>query len=189
MKNSWFTQTEVFLLHEIVARLDRHARRHVLDSRGVSYPEFLIAMAVREMAQPTQGEVGDLLDMSKSLVSQRVSALLAKGFVAQRRDAASRRHVRLELTAAGRQALEQIYRELANNASRLFGILGSSRPQFMQSLCRLRDALIAEDARDAQNDTEQERPKQGRSKQDQSKSLRVRAPQPPATRHFAGRKR
>jgi DNA-binding MarR family transcriptional regulator len=193
MKNSWFTQTEVFLLHEIVARLDRIARRRVLDAKGVSYPEFLVAMAVREMAQPTHSEVGDLLDMSKSLVSQRVTGLLAKGFVAQRRDAQNRRLVRLELTAAGQEALEQIYQELASNASRLFGILGSSRPQFMQSLCRLRDALIAEDARDVQNGTaneaDQEKRKQRRSKQERPKPIRVRAPQPPATRRFAGRKR
>lgn len=187
MKNSWFTQTEVFLLHEIVARLDRIARRRVLDAKGVSYPEFLVAMAVREMAQPTHSEVGDLLDMSKSLVSQRITGLLAKGFVAQRRDAQNRRLVRLELTAAGQQALEQIYQELASNASRLFGILGSSRPQFMQSLCRLRDALIAEDAQDAQNDQEKRKP--SRSKQERPKPTRVRAPQPPATRRFAGRKR
>jgi DNA-binding MarR family transcriptional regulator len=125
--------------------------------------------------------------MSKSLVSQRVTGLLAKGFVAQRRDAQNRRLVRLELTAAGQQALEQIYQELASNASRLFGILGSSRPQFMQSLCRLRDALIAEDAQDAQNDQEKRKPR--RSKQERPKPTRVRAPQPPATRRFAGRKR
>ena len=78
MKNSWFTQTEVFLLHEIVARLDRIARRHVLHAKGISYPEFLVAMAVREMAQPTHGEVGELLDMSKSLVSQRVGRLVGQ---------------------------------------------------------------------------------------------------------------
>ena len=66
MKNSWFTETEVFLLHEIVARLDRLARRRVLDARGVSYPEFLVAMAVRELPEPTHGEVGELLDISKS---------------------------------------------------------------------------------------------------------------------------
>ena len=52
MKNSWFTQTEVFLLHEIVARFDRLAPRHVLEAKGISYPEFLVAMAVRELPQP-----------------------------------------------------------------------------------------------------------------------------------------
>ncbi len=146
MRNSWFTQTEVFLLHEIVARLDRLARERVLDAKGISYAEFLVAMAVREMVQPTHGDVGDLLDMSKSLVSQRVAGLLAKGFVVQQRDAQNRRQVRLELTVVGRKALEQIYQELAHHASKLFDALGSSRPQFLRSLRRLRDALVAADA-------------------------------------------
>src|SRR5208337_4860343 len=146
MEKSWFTQTEAFLLHEIVARLDRLARKRVLDAKGVSYPEFLVAMAVREMARPTHGEVGDLLDMSKSLVSQRVTGLLAKGFVLQRRDEQNRRQVKLELTVKGQGALEEIYRELANNASRIFNVLGASRPDFLMSLRRLRDALAAEEA-------------------------------------------
>ncbi len=151
MTNSWFTQTEVYLLHEIVGRLDRWARKHVLDARGISYGEFLVAMAVREMAQPTHGEVGAMLDMSKSLVSQRVGGLLAKGFIVQRRDAQNRRQVQLELTAPGQEALEQIYQELANNASRLFDVLRASRPQFLQSLRRLKEVLIAVDLPDAEN--------------------------------------
>jgi DNA-binding MarR family transcriptional regulator len=146
MEKSWFTQTEAFLLHEIVTRLDRLARKRVLDAKGVSYAEFLIAMAVREMARPTHGEIGDLLDMSKSLVSQRVTALVAKGLVVQRRDERSRRHVRLELTAPGQAALEEIYSELATNAERIFGALGAARAQFLQSLHDLQHALAAAEA-------------------------------------------
>jgi DNA-binding MarR family transcriptional regulator len=143
MNNSWFTQTEVFLLHEIVTRLDRMARTRVLDRRGFTYAEFLVAMAVNEMAQPTHGEVGELLDMSKSLVSQRVASLLAKGFLIQIRDGENRRQVRLELTKAGQQALDGSYDQLAGEAETLLDVLGPSRPQFLQSLRRLRDAVAA----------------------------------------------
>jgi DNA-binding MarR family transcriptional regulator len=146
MDNSWFTQTEVFLLHEIVTRLDRMARTRVLDSRGFTYAEFLVAMAINEMAQPTQGEVGELLDMSKSLVSQRVASLLAKGFVIQTRDSENRRQVRLVLTKTGRQALEGAYDQLAGNAETLLDVLGPARPQFLQSLRRLRDAIALAEA-------------------------------------------
>ena len=140
-RNSWFIETEVFLLHEVVARLDRLARRRVLDENGLTYAEFLLAMAVNELQRPTQAEVGELLDMSKSLVSQRVGGLLAKGFVVQQRDAGNRRHVRLDLTPAGRRTLDQVYQGLAGNAESLFEVLGPSRPQFLQSLRRLRDAI------------------------------------------------
>ncbi|MGA2494650.1 MAG: MarR family winged helix-turn-helix transcriptional regulator [Roseiarcus sp.] len=146
-RNSWFIETEVFLLHEIVARLDRLARKRVLDAVGLSYGEFVLAMAVNEMERPTQAEVGELLDMSKSLVSQRVGGLLAKDFIVQRRDAENRRQVRLDLTPTGRRALEQVYQRLAGNAENLFNVLGPSRPQFLQSLRRLRDAIAAVEGR------------------------------------------
>jgi len=145
-RNSWFVETEVFLLHEIVARLDRLARKRVLDSVGLSYGEFVLAMAVNEMERPTQAEVGELLDMSKSLVSQRVGGLLAKDFIIQQRDAGNRRQVRLDLTPTGRRTLETIYAQLAGNAEKLFDVLGPTRPQFLQSLRRLRDAVAAVEA-------------------------------------------
>jgi len=145
-KNSWFTETEVFLLHEIVARLDRLARKRVLDAIGLSYAEFVLAMAVNEMERPTQADVGALLDMSKSLVSQRVGGLLAKGFLVQQREPENRRQVRLELTAAGRRTLETIYEQLTGAAANIFDVLGPSRPQFLQSLRRLRDALEVAEA-------------------------------------------
>ena len=84
--------------------------------------------------------------MSKSLVSQRVATLAAKGLIVQRRDERNRRHVRLELTEAGQAALEEIYRELTSNAERLFGILGDERARFLQSLRVLQAALAAEEA-------------------------------------------
>ena len=147
MKHSWFTETEVFLLHEIVTRLDRLARERVLEASGITYAEFLVAMAVNEMEQPTQAEVGELLDMSKSLVSQRVSALMAKKLLVQERDAENRRQVHLALTAKGKAILASIYQQLAGNAAPIFEVLGSSRAQFLQSLRSVRDAVVDAEAR------------------------------------------
>ncbi len=146
MKKSWFTETEVFLLHEIVGRLDRIARTRVLEARGISYPEFLVAMAVRELTEPNHGDVGELLDMSKSLVSQRVASLVAKGMMVQNPDKENRRQMRLELTPSGRKLLEQVYRELAEQASQLFDVLGTGRTRFRQALQLLREALAEEEA-------------------------------------------
>jgi hypothetical protein len=53
--------------------------------------------------------------------------------------------VRLELTAAGQKALEQIYQELASNASKVFDVLGPSRPQFLNALRLVQAALLAVD--------------------------------------------
>ena len=146
MNDAWFSKTEVFLLHEIVARLNRLAQRRVLEPGGVSYAEFLVALAVLELDEPTQSEVGDWAEMSKSVVSQRVGTLLAKGFVEQRRETIDRRQVRLALTPLGQETLEAMCQQLAANSSKLLDLLGPGREQFRRSLTMLRQALIHEEA-------------------------------------------
>ncbi len=141
MAKSWFIDTEVFLLHEIVALLDGLARKRVLEPLGLTYAEFLVAMSALEFDAPTQSEVGFRLEMSKSLVSQRVASLVEKDILRQRRDPANRRQVRLELTENGARVLERVYGQMANNAAELFDVLGTSRPAFRQSLLRLTEAL------------------------------------------------
>ena len=79
-----FKDSEIYLLHEITTRLDRIARLRILGPSGITYPEFLVLMAARELPAPTQEEVCAFVDMSKSLVSQRVSALMKKGFLSGR---------------------------------------------------------------------------------------------------------
>jgi MarR family transcriptional regulator, organic hydroperoxide resistance regulator len=141
MAKSWFIETEVFLLHEIVVLLDGLARKRVLEPLGLTYSEFLVAMSAREFDAPTQSEVGFRLEMSKSLVSQRVASLVQKDILCQRRDPANRRQVRLELTKNGAVVTETIYRQLADNAEEIFEVLGPSRPDFRQSLLRLSGTL------------------------------------------------
>ena len=114
---------------------------------GLSYAEFVLAMAVNEMERPTQAEVGELLDMSKSLVSQRVSGLLAKGFLVQRRE---RRESPAGAARSDRRPGGRRWRRSTSSSPatrrRLFEVLGPSRPQFLQSLRRLRDAIAAVEA-------------------------------------------
>jgi ABC-type transporter Mla subunit MlaD len=50
------------------------------------------------------------------------------------------------LTTTGRQALEGTYDQLAGNAETLLDVLGPSRPQFLQSLRRLRDTIALAEA-------------------------------------------
>ena len=51
--------------------------------------------------------------------------------------------MRLYVSLTGWQTLEMIYAQLAGNADKLFDALGPARPQFLQSLRRLRDAIAA----------------------------------------------
>lgn len=132
--------SEVFLLHEIVTALDRVARLSYLNRHGLSFTEFLVMMMVDQLGNPSQTEVGRMLDFSNSSVSQKVSSLREKGIVRQERDPKSRRTVRLSLTEAGRAKLEVVYPELDAAAERIFVQLGEKRADFHAALLVLRDA-------------------------------------------------
>jgi len=144
MATASFKDSEVFMLHEIVTRLDRLASVRILEREHITFPEFLVMMTVREMRTPSQVEVGASLEMSKSLVSQRVLALVKKGLLLQSPDPHSRRHVRLELTAVGRRTIDRIYSAMIKQSSRLFDMLGRSHPAFVDALRSLRKILVLE---------------------------------------------
>jgi len=145
MKQAGFKQTELYLLHEIVIRLDRLARESILEPEGITYAEFLVLMATRELPSPSQEEVGAFIDMSKSLVSQRVSPLMKKGLLRQEEDAENRRRVRLALSPKGLQVVERIYGTMEESTEPLFAALGKMRPAFRQSLATMAEELSKEE--------------------------------------------
>lgn len=136
-----FRESEVFLLHQLVIHLDRLARVRILDPAGVTYPEFLVLLTVRELGGPTQDEAAASLDMSKSLVSQRVSALIKKGLIVQTPRADNRRQVSLGLTEVGAALIEGLYGALSGSSDRLFSLLGPGREGFHSALTLLSATL------------------------------------------------
>jgi len=145
MRGGGFKDSELYLLHEITIRLDRLARLRILAPAGVTYPEFLVLMAARELSAPTQEEVSAFLDMSKSLVSQRVSSLMKKGLVRQEGDPGNRRRVKLGVTSAGEKRVSGIYDAMITSTVELFAGLGRYRPAFRDALARLAEALAREE--------------------------------------------
>ena len=145
MAKAGFKDTELYLLHEITIRLDRIARLRILAPAGITYPEFLVLMAARELPSPTQDDVGAFLDMSKSLVSQRVSALMKKGYLRQTDDPDNRRKVKLALTPRGAKGVGDIYRAMESASRQLLASLGNARGPFRDTLATLAELLAAEE--------------------------------------------
>jgi DNA-binding MarR family transcriptional regulator len=141
MEGRGFQDTELFLLHEIVIVLDQLARVQILEPKGMTYPEFLVLMAAREFSGPTQQEVGRFLNMSTSLVSQRVSALVKKGFLIQEAVPENRRKVCLAPTASGADILEVIYREMKDHTDGVFDCMGPNRAAFREALVKIGEGL------------------------------------------------
>ena len=101
MERTPFRDSEIFKLHEIVIRLDGYAQARLLPPLGITYPEFLVLMAVEETARATHGDVAAMLEMSKSLVSQRVSALEKKGLLRQVVNTANKESITLSSAQKG----------------------------------------------------------------------------------------
>ena len=141
MRGKGFKDSEIYLLHEITTRLDRIARLRFLAPTGITYGEFLILMSARELPAPTQEEVSVFVDMSKALVSQRVSALMKKGFLRQDSDPENRRRVKLSLTGAGEEEVARIYDAMVSSSAELFDAMGDFRPAFHDALLTMTEDL------------------------------------------------
>ena len=102
-------------------------------------------MSARELPAPTQEDVSAFVDMSKSLVSQRVSALMKKGFLRQDGDPENRRKVKLGLTAAGKKEMARIYDAMISSSGELFDAMGDFRPAFRGALVRIAENLAREE--------------------------------------------
>lgn len=136
-----FSESELYLMHSLVIGLDRIARESLLEPFKVTFNEFLVLMAVREMSSPVHQDVARYLDISKSLVSQRVRLLVERKLLRQVQNRENRREVILVLTAKGRTQVEKMYEILLSAGNRLFESLGTQRDSFRLELTLLLSRL------------------------------------------------
>ena len=142
MTQGRFRDTEVYLLHKLVIHLDQFAREQILKEEGITYAEFLVLMAVAEVEFPVQDSLCRYLDQSKSLVSQRITTLKAKGLVRQEERPDNRRQTLVSLTTEGGQVLGRVSGLLSEASEELFAVLGA-RDQFRADLKLLTAEMVA----------------------------------------------
>lgn len=78
----------------------------LLDRLGLTYPQFLVMVALWQRDDRTVGALGEALSLESSTLTPLLKRLEATGRIARRRDPADERQVRVRLTEAGR-ALRQ----------------------------------------------------------------------------------
>jgi DNA-binding MarR family transcriptional regulator len=137
----------VYKLHEIVIRLDTVAQRVVLVPIGLTYAEFLVLMAAKEIQRPNQQEVSKMIGASKSLVSQRVKALVGKRLLRQTVNDSNRREHRLEITRKGSEVLSAACLALLEAAHEVFVALGKDRVTLNGLLDRTLECVIQTETR------------------------------------------
>jgi DNA-binding MarR family transcriptional regulator len=74
----------------------------MLGELGLTYPQFLVMMALWEEEDRTVSALGQRLGLDSGTLTPLLKRLERAGFVARQRDPADERRVRLTLTAAGR---------------------------------------------------------------------------------------
>ncbi|AFE09687.1 organic hydroperoxide resistance transcriptional regulator [Corallococcus coralloides DSM 2259] len=86
---------------------NRMVRLHkpFLEPLGLTFPQYLVILALLEGAPLSVGELGARLDMDTGTITPLVKRLEVAGFVTRKRDPADERRVLVDLTSRGR-ALE-----------------------------------------------------------------------------------
>ncbi len=109
--------------------------RPLLDRLGLTYPQFLVLMALWETDGLTVTELGDELQLDSGTVSPLLKRLEAAGFVERRRESDDERRVTVHLTHAG-AAIE-------SQGCDITQVVGSASGMSYGELVALRDKLNA----------------------------------------------
>ncbi|MBO3735804.1 MULTISPECIES: MarR family winged helix-turn-helix transcriptional regulator [Glycomyces] len=107
--------------------------RPLLDKLGLTYPQFLVLMALWETDGLTVTALGDELQLDSGTVSPLLKRLEAAGFVERRRESDDERRVTVHLTEAG-AALEREGCEVTQ-------VVGTASDMSYEELVALRDKL------------------------------------------------
>lgn len=79
----------------------------ILDEMGLTYPQYLVMMALWEKDGQGVGELGDQLFLESNTLTPLIKRLEAAGFVKRARDMEDERQVRVSLAAKGRDLVKQ----------------------------------------------------------------------------------
>ncbi|MDG5488334.1 MarR family transcriptional regulator [Sphingomonas sp. BGYR3] len=123
-----------FSVHSTAMAVTR-AYKPLLDSLGVTYPQYLALLLLGARDGQSVGELGDQLFLESNTLTPMIKRMEASGLVARRRDDRDERVVRVTLTDAGRTLLAEAQRI----ASAMLAACGGD----LSTLLRSRDDLLA----------------------------------------------
>src|SRR4051794_31862764 len=102
--------------------------RPFLEPLGLTYPQFLVMLALYEDAPRTVGDLGLMLGMDNGTLTPLLKRLETAGLVTRTRDLADERRVLIDLTEAGQTLREE----------------ACAVPEKIETACRLSQNQLAE---------------------------------------------
>jgi MarR family transcriptional regulator, organic hydroperoxide resistance regulator len=119
--------------------------RPILERLGLTYTQYVTIVALWEQDNQTVGGLGEKLFLESNTLTPILKKLEAMGYVTRTRDVANERHVRIALTASGRQLRETAF---AIDLTKACGLTSTDFSRLQKDIVALRDSLV-EAARDA----------------------------------------
>jgi DNA-binding MarR family transcriptional regulator len=114
--------------------------RPLLEEIGMTYPQYVVMLALWEMDRQTVGTLGARVVLDSGTLTPLLKRLEAAGLVARNRNPDDEREVVISLTSAGDILREQA-RAIRQDAGCATGLTADSAVRLTRSLARLRAAL------------------------------------------------
>lgn len=108
-----------------------HIRGQAVERHAISVEQFHILRHIHA-GLGSVSELAEVKKLSRPAISQAVEALVRKGLVSRSPDPKDRRHVRLDLTAAGCSLLAAIFEETRAWMRRAFAALDEAQLETLQ---------------------------------------------------------
>lgn len=105
--NNVLGQQLSFALYGAANRMVR-LHKPFLEPLGLTFPQYLVVLALLDGAPRTVGSLGARLDMDAGMITPLVKRLEAAGLVSRVRDRNDERRVLVDLTAAGRELESEV---------------------------------------------------------------------------------
>lgn len=85
------------------------AYKPILDTKGITYTQYIAIVALSEQDHQTVGSLGEKLFLESNTLTPILKKLETLGYVTRQRDPGDERQVIVSLTAAGRELREQAF--------------------------------------------------------------------------------
>lgn len=113
----------------------------LLDELGLTYPQYLVMVALWAEDGQTVGQLGDRLFLESSTLTPLLKRLEAAGYISRKRDAEDERQVRLTLTDKGAN-LRKKARDVGGCIIEAVGLSGDAAVKLRGDIIRMRDNLM-----------------------------------------------
>ena len=113
----------------------------LLEQIGLTYPQYLVMIALWSKDDQTVSELGERLFLESSTLTPLLKRLETTGYINRTRDPADERHVRIRLTGTGR-ALQKKAREIPRCILEAAGLSLADLRRLQRQITAIRQNLL-----------------------------------------------